>query len=188
MTKKKMILLGLLSIAGIQNLSAMKAAVKAYPITLDNHSDATILINGGFRLGGPVINFSMDNVETLIITTKTGQLLKEFSPEELANIQTLTITKNDGKYFMNIQEKADISTSVIINNNNPDHILITVNGRIFKIARNRTDLTINDVKTILVQAVDGTFIRLFTIKERQDITTINITKDLKTNTYNVDTE
>lgn len=185
MTKKTMFILGLLSIMGIQSISAMN---ESYPITFNNLSDAILIINGGMSFGGPTSNLQVNNVQSVVLKAGDRSLIKEFNDHELATAQTINITKDadTGEYLIETEPKA--KTAEVTFNNYPNDTEVFINSGAARITPTRINVTIKGITDALIQKVDETFIRLFTSDDLQDVRVINITKDPDTGKYSVDTE
>jgi len=77
-------------------------------------------------------------------------------------------------------------------NNHPDDTQIKITGILptgklveIMIIPNRKNITINRVREVEVQKMDGLLIRLLTLKYLQNVSTITVTKDAKSGKHNV---
>ncbi len=184
MTKKTLLLLSVLSVAGIQQIAAMQGGS---PITFNNPTDAVLIINGGMSFSY-VTNLRFNNVQSVAVKTGDGNVIKQFSQDELPTIQAINISKDadTGEYQVNTEQQTVTHTTVTIHNL-PDDTEVLINGNVVRITPTQRIITINGVKNILVQTTDGDFIKLLTLEDLKDITTVTIAKDPDTGEHSVTT-
>ncbi len=159
-----------------------------HPITINNQSNAVVIINEAMMFGGYCANVTIDNAQTVTVQKNDGTLLTYFTEDDLASIKTIHISFDHRRedYLIETEQAIQPYVSVTINNY-PDDTEVVVNG-IATITPTRKNIQINGVKNVLIQTVQGRLIKLYTLMGLQAIKKITINKNSQTGEHIVETE